>query len=179
MARTPWYCRQMNRWIRTSVEAKSVSPGTAAPKGTPSLHAACGDVEIQARIGIPGHTRFGGSRLCLISSTYLRIPAFTSSRLMDESPLGASSDRFCNVFGRHPVRVMGAFSLWLLLLLGVGPAAEAQESAATSETTPPRVYIDCDRCDYNHIRREITLVRYVRDQKQACLLNWFTGRLYI
>ena len=33
--------------------------------------------------------------------------------------------------------------------------------------SPPRVYIDCERCDYNHIRREITFVSYVRNPDQA------------
>jgi len=100
------------------------------------------------------------------------MPVFTYSRFMDESPLDVSFNRFCDVFGVRPVRIMGTLSFWLLLYMGAGPVAEAQESAAASETTqeptePPRVYIDCDRCDYNHIRREITLVRYVRDPKQA------------
>jgi len=81
-------------------------------------------------------------------------------------------DRFCDVFGSQPARVMGTFSLWLLFSMGTLPVAEAQESAAAAETAQestdaPRVYVDCDRCDYNHIRREITIVRYVRDQKQA------------
>lgn len=30
-----------------------------------------------------------------------------------------------------------------------------------------RVYIDCESCDYNHIRREITFVNYVRDPNLA------------
>lgn len=29
------------------------------------------------------------------------------------------------------------------------------------------VYLDCESCDYNHIRREIRFVNYVRDPKQA------------
>lgn len=29
------------------------------------------------------------------------------------------------------------------------------------------VFMDCDRCDYDHIRREITFVNYVRDPNQA------------
>lgn len=31
----------------------------------------------------------------------------------------------------------------------------------------PFVYIDCNRCDYNHIRREINFVNYVREPQQA------------
>lgn len=51
--------------------------------------------------------------------------------------------------------------------------AMAQEPTdASDEEGPvwdqaPRVYIDCSRCDYNHIRREVTIIRYVRDPEQA------------
>ena len=45
----------------------------------------------------------------------------------------------------------------------IAPRAQAQDR----RSQPPRVYIDCDRCDYNHIRREVTMVRYVREPEQA------------
>jgi hypothetical protein len=64
----------MNRWIRTSVGAKSVSPKTAAPKRTPSLHAACGDVEGKARIGgahVLRGVSIGADRLHLFENTSL------------------------------------------------------------------------------------------------------------
>lgn len=57
-----------------------------------------------------------------------------------------------------------AYALCGALLLGplAPPPAQAQDWSQA-----PRVYIDCDRCDYNHIRREVTLVRYVREPQQA------------
>lgn len=36
-----------------------------------------------------------------------------------------------------------------------------------TSTNTIRVYLDCDRCDFNHIRSEITYVNYVRDPEQA------------
>lgn len=53
----------------------------------------------------------------------------------------------------------------LALLLWGGAPALAQD--APSDGEPVRVYIDCNRCDFNHIRREITFVDYVRDPNQA------------
>lgn len=47
----------------------------------------------------------------------------------------------------------------------VGDTLDLDTNAQAREA--PRVYIDCGRCDYDHIRREITFVRYVRDPEQA------------
>lgn len=67
------------------------------------------------------------------------------------------------------------FSSFLLLWVFLSFTAFAQNTTDTtatdnSEDSPigrPDVYIDCDSCDYDHIRREITFVNYVRDQGQA------------
>lgn len=86
-----------------------------------------------------------------------------------------------------PHRTVGWLVLRILLLLALGLlAASAQHASAqnasaqnasadTSATDaenvgprpPARVYIDCERCDYNYIRREITFVSYVRSPDQA------------
>jgi hypothetical protein len=42
----------------------------------------------------------------------------------------------------------------------------ATEAAVTREDAP-LVYLDCNRCDSSHIRREITFVNYVRDRDVA------------
>ncbi len=39
--------------------------------------------------------------------------------------------------------------------------------AALPASNAVRVYLDCDRCDFNHIRSEIIFVNYVRDPEQA------------
>ena len=39
--------------------------------------------------------------------------------------------------------------------------------AALPASNALHVYLDCDRCDFNHIRSEITFVNYVRDPEQA------------
>ena len=60
----------------------------------------------------------------------------------------------------------------ILLLLNVSPAiAQAVEADPT-----PRVYIDCDRCDYDHIRREIPFVDYVREPAQADIHLFITDQ---
>lgn len=62
---------------------------------------------------------------------------------------------------------------WLLLLCSALPGAAQDipsDSSAVADTTlrdAPLVYIDCERCDYNHVRREVTLVNYVRDPARA------------
>ncbi len=43
----------------------------------------------------------------------------------------------------------------------------AGESADTVVVTGPKVYIDCDGCDHDYFRTEITFVNFVRDRKQA------------
>lgn len=68
-------------------------------------------------------------------------------------------------------RVVSALSLCLWFLL-TGPTAVAQDTTATAEerqdwSQAPRVYVDCNRCDHNHIRREVTIVQYVREPEQA------------
>lgn len=62
----------------------------------------------------------------------------------------------------------------MLLVVGgaVGPRdGAAQDSRAdTTEVLQPNtplVYVDCDRCDYDHIRREVNFVNYVRDPNRA------------
>lgn len=60
----------------------------------------------------------------------------------------------------------------LLLLLASASAASAQEpESETQEVAQPsgllRVYLDCSTCDFDHVRREIPYVNYVRDPEQA------------
>lgn len=53
------------------------------------------------------------------------------------------------------------------LLLSVALASPAQICAQAAEQTPLRVYIDCGRCDFDHLRREVPVVDYVRDPADA------------
>ena len=63
--------------------------------------------------------------------------------------------------------------LVLALILGLGPArrpAAAQTAPQTVEElkkTALRVFLDCDSCDIDYIRTEITFVNYVRDRLEA------------
>ena len=85
----------------------------------------------------------------------------------------------CAKAGRHPVATLICYLLGVIGLIGVAgtaPRAMADDTPAPGDTTvtpdvpysrAPLVYIDCDRCDYNFIRREITFVNYVRDPQRA------------
>lgn len=46
------------------------------------------------------------------------------------------------------------------------PSASAAQNAQ-AETQALRVYLDCGRCDFDHLRREVAIVDYVRDQADA------------
>ncbi len=66
--------------------------------------------------------------------------------------------------------VFGAVALALAALaaLAVLPtSAPAQGANEVGRDAAPRVYIDCRHCDTQHIRREITLVNYVREPALA------------
>ncbi len=48
-------------------------------------------------------------------------------------------------------------------------AAAAQPDAAAQPRDTLRVFLDCPRCDFDYLRREISFVDYVRDRKDADL----------
>jgi hypothetical protein len=49
------------------------------------------------------------------------------------------------------------------------PVLAAQENAigAVSRDAAPLVYLDCNRCDFSYVRREITFVNHIRDPGRA------------
>ncbi|MGH7500196.1 MAG: hypothetical protein ACREL7_00425 [Longimicrobiales bacterium] len=60
-------------------------------------------------------------------------------------------------------------SLCFVLVLAalVIPAALDAQEEPPSQTRPLRVFLDCQRCDFDHLRREVTFVDYVRDRADA------------
>ena len=52
-------------------------------------------------------------------------------------------------------------------LLAQDVPPDTLQEAARPATGALRVYLDCDGCDFDHIRREIAFVSYVRDPEQA------------
>ncbi len=60
---------------------------------------------------------------------------------------------------------------WILLLYFNHPChAQTEQDTVTSvRKLAPKVFLDCNRCDFDHVRREITFVNYVRDRKDADL----------
>lgn len=61
------------------------------------------------------------------------------------------------------------FPVFFLLFLFSIQAQEEKEPADSLRKNAVRLFIDCDYCDMNHIRREIPYVNYVRDIKEAQL----------
>ncbi|MCK4759928.1 MAG: hypothetical protein KAT69_07745, partial [Candidatus Aminicenantes bacterium] len=46
-------------------------------------------------------------------------------------------------------------------------AQAEQEDIEELKKKAPKIFVDCDFCDIDHIRREITFVNYVWDRKEA------------
>jgi hypothetical protein len=60
--------------------------------------------------------------------------------------------------------------LWLFVLLAVSTAAWARQAPAPGQGAPrpmPRVFLDCDNCDIDYIRKEVTFIDYVRNREDA------------
>src|SRR4030042_5239736 len=63
-----------------------------------------------------------------------------------------------------------ALGSFMLLGLILAPVSFGQTETANIEElkkTALKVYIDCDFCDIEYIKTEITFVNYVRDRKEA------------
>lgn len=61
------------------------------------------------------------------------------------------------------------FFLIIILLTSVSPSYSQEEAFDIDELkkSAPKVFIDCDRCDIDYIRTEITFVNYVWDRQEA------------
>jgi hypothetical protein len=62
--------------------------------------------------------------------------------------------------------------LFILALIFISLLSKAQETTTANDTlrrNAVKLFIDCQMCDMNHIRREIPFVNYVRDVKEADL----------
>lgn len=83
------------------------------------------------------------------------------------------------MFYRHQ-RLFLLLTSFLVLLVGGTPVWAQETAVATGSRAntndPIRVFLDCDECDFNHIRREIVFVHYVRDPEQADVHLFITGQ---
>lgn len=61
---------------------------------------------------------------------------------------------------RSPLRILALLAAFSALPRG---AAHAQQPPPP----PLRVFLDCERCDFDHLRREVPVVDYVRDRMDA------------
>ncbi len=66
------------------------------------------------------------------------------------------------------MRKLLLFPVFLLFLLSI-QAQEEKEPSDSLRKNAVKLFIDCNYCDMNHIRREIPYVNYVRDIKEAQL----------
>jgi hypothetical protein len=69
----------------------------------------------------------------------------------------------------HRFRPGHGLTLGIILTLGAAPSMAAQESpnGVVSRDAAPLLYLDCSRCDFAHMRKEITFVNHVRDPGRA------------
>ena len=70
-------------------------------------------------------------------------------------------------------RRFGSLAL-ALLLASAGSAQQAPQGAGPIVRLG--VFLDCDRCDFDHLRREVTFVSYVRDRQDAHVHALITTR---
>ena len=73
-------------------------------------------------------------------------------------------------FSQHSTLKSFIFLMYLLFILFVGSKELIGQTVSDSVQTRvgvPLVYIDCNRCDYDYVRTELTFVNYVRDPDLA------------
>lgn len=70
------------------------------------------------------------------------------------------------VFGRTVFLIACAIFVQPLVSFAFSDLTAVHFTSKNIETRPS-LYVDCQRCDYNYIREEITFVNFVRDQEQA------------
>jgi hypothetical protein len=66
-----------------------------------------------------------------------------------------------------PVAILVALVAVLCPASGAPASAQDNPNSTVSRDAAPRVYFDCNRCDFSHIRSEITFVNHVRDPAGA------------
>ncbi len=65
--------------------------------------------------------------------------------------------------------------LFLTPTTSLGQVTEPANSPVATQNIPS-VFVDCNRCDYDHIRREIPFVNYVREPQQASVHLFITDQ---
>jgi hypothetical protein len=108
---------------------------------------------------------FAGGRLWICQNDFFgRPPEFRGAYIPT-----LSARKTLDTTKRSPtfriVRAACAFA-FVFVLAVAADVAEAQ-SAESARTEALRVFLDCNNCDFDYLRREIPFVNYVRDRKDA------------
>jgi hypothetical protein len=85
-----------------------------------------------------------------------------------------------------PLTVVALAVAGLAAIAVVSPAAAQQHAnGGASRAAAPLVYLDCNRCDFSHVRNEVTFVNHVREPSRAHVYVLITdqptgggGRMY-
>lgn len=64
-------------------------------------------------------------------------------------------------------RVAYLLSFFMSAVLATSSNASAQDAPTQDGPPPLRVFLDCGRCDFDHLRREVPVVDYMRDPADA------------
>jgi hypothetical protein len=60
-----------------------------------------------------------------------------------------------------------SFTLVVCLLISLAASASAQQTSASGREGALKVFLDCDWCDEQYFRTEVTFIDYMRDRKDA------------
>jgi len=69
--------------------------------------------------------------------------------------------------GRHKILALIFLVMIFLILVSNSYSQEKALDIEELKKSAPKVFIDCNRCDFDYIRTEITFVNYVWDRKEA------------
>ena len=71
----------------------------------------------------------------------------------------------------RPMQIFFLALLMFVVMILPGPGLSAQqanqEDIEALKKTAPKIFIDCESCDIDYIRTEVTFINYVRDRKEA------------
>jgi len=77
---------------------------------------------------------------------------------------------------RNGIGLLTKIALMFLICIPIGIQQGYSQSNGTNGNGIPKVYLECDECDFDYVRRNLKFVNYVRDRKQADIHILVTDR---